>query len=123
MSLAKKPDRGFHIGSLLREGSGAARTLHRRSVVSKRAGLGDPGSRHHIGSSTVSITWMTPFDCSTSAIVTVATLPLASVTESLPGPACLIQMSPPAAVLSLAVPSPSLIAFINEAAVMRPGTT
>jgi hypothetical protein len=48
----------------------------------------DPADRH-IGSSTVSMTWITPFDCRTSAIVTMATSPLASVTVSLPGPACL----------------------------------
>jgi len=31
--------------------------------------------RYAFGSITVSITWITPFDCLTSAIVTVATLP------------------------------------------------
>ena len=30
---------------------------------------------HEAGSSTLSITWMTPFDCITSAMVTVAALP------------------------------------------------
>src|SRR5271169_831338 len=34
------------------------------------------------GSITVSMTWMTPLDCSTSAMVTMATSPLVSVTES-----------------------------------------
>jgi hypothetical protein len=37
---------------------------------------------------TVSTTWMTPFFCSTSAVVTLDLPPLASVIVSLPGPAC-----------------------------------
>jgi len=46
-----------------------------------------------------------------------------SVIESLPGPACLTMSSPPATVLSLAMPSPSFTAFMRLTAVMRPGTT
>src|SRR5665213_1071485 len=77
----------------------------------------------HIGSSTVSMTWITPFDCITLAMVTCATSPLASVMVSLPGPASLTMRSSPATVLSLAMPSPALMAFIRPAAVIWPGTT
>src|SRR5215472_10315380 len=69
------------------------------------------------GISTVSTTCITPFDCSTSAIVTIDIAPLASVTDSRPGPACLTTSSSPSTVLSLAQPPPSLTAFIRLGAV------
>src|SRR3982074_3951338 len=43
---------------------------------------------NHICISTVSTTWITPFDCSTSAIVIIDRAPLRSPTDSLPRPPC-----------------------------------
>lgn len=55
-----------------------ARTGSRPASASRVTGRegGAAGARDHIaGKSTVSITWITPFDCLTSAMVTLATLP------------------------------------------------
>jgi hypothetical protein len=46
------------------------------------------------GRRTLSMTWMTPFDWSTSAMVTVATPPFSSVTVTLP-PAFSVSSQPP----------------------------
>ena len=43
----------------------------------KATGTGDQ-SQGHLGTSTVFTTWITPFDCTTSEIVTRAALPLSS---------------------------------------------
>ncbi len=77
---------------------GRRRELHRPEKIPPRSGgsaLRPTGVNawrgRYFGSRTVSITWITPFDCSTSAIVTVAASPLASVTESLPAAGLLDQ--------------------------------
>src|SRR5262245_20348865 len=85
-----------------------------------------PGVSSHCrqpGNRTVSTTWITPLDWSTSPMVTIDLPPLASVTESLPGPACSTVRVSPATVLNMALPPPSLTAFIRLEAVRRPGTT
>ena len=50
---------------------------------------------HDAGSSTLSITWITPFDCSTSAMVTSATLPWPSRIVSMPSLAIAVRSQPP----------------------------
>ena len=45
----------------------------RASLHGHRATVGAPAKPYIAGRTTVSITWITPFDWSTSAIVTVAT--------------------------------------------------
>ena len=74
------------------------------------------------GRETALVTWMTPFDCITSAWVTVAVPPRASVRtiERPPHPAV---STPPCTVVSRAVPRPARIARIRSAAVIRPATT
>jgi hypothetical protein len=48
----------------------------RRDTRASLARAPDGRTMDHIfGSSTLSMTWMTPFDCITSAMVTLATLP------------------------------------------------
>src|SRR6188508_2948674 len=83
----------------------------------------DWGKPDQLGSRTELTTWMTPFDCSTSVMVTEDTPPLASVIVSLPAEGEVTVISPPATVLNFAWPPPSLTAFIRFVAVRRPGTT
>ena len=58
------------------EGFGKA-ALRLRGRVSRRSAL--RAADQAFGSSTLSMTWITPFDWSTSAMVTVATPPVSSV--------------------------------------------
>jgi len=74
------------------------------------------------GSSTWSITWITPFDCFTSSMVTAATPPFSSFTTTFVP--CIIAISlSPFTVVSVAVPLPALMAFTIAAASMFPATT
>lgn len=56
------------------------------------AGRTNPSS--HQGWSTPLMTWITPFDCITLAVVTVAVLPLASVTNTFLPRVCTVSGSP-----------------------------
>ena len=60
------------------------------------------------GNITVLITWMTPFDCMTLAMVISAVSPLSSVSHSWPSFSVTVSGSP-STVLSSALPPPSLI--------------
>jgi hypothetical protein len=59
--------------------SGATETQEARRAE-RTAGLADAELRrgHQLGSSTVSMTWITPFDCITFLMVILAASPLAS---------------------------------------------
>ena len=77
---------------------------------------------HLLGSSTLSRTWITPFDWVTSAMVTLAVPPLSSITVT-PAPAAVAVRLPPDTVLSTALPPPSITAFLSMAASILPATT
>src|SRR5262245_55083724 len=79
--------------------------LLRSSAGARRAAAADqPGktpvdllldTSQALGSITVSMTWMQPFDCLTSAIVTVATSPFSSVSVILSPLIFAVSMHPP----------------------------
>ena len=74
------------------------------------------------GISTVSTTWITPFDCITLAIVTVDLPPFASVRTSFLPTIWAVRV-PPWTVVSLALPLPALSFLAMSALVIRPATT
>src|SRR5262249_26105614 len=81
-----------------------------------------PCERDQLGSSTLSTTWITPFDWNTFWIVTLEAPPLASQIVSVLALASTVSSSP-STVLSLARPPLFLAASIRSLAERRPGTT
>src|SRR4030095_10408073 len=97
--------------------------------VNRAEGTGDncctdpPAERDQpLGSSTVSTTWITPFDWNTFWIVTLEALPLASQIVSALPLASTVSSSP-STVLSLARPPSLRAASIRSRAERRLGTT
>src|SRR6185503_13877482 len=96
----------------------AAREADRFPFRRKGDGATSPPEQPNyiLGRSTASTTWMTPFDCLTSAMVTVAHLPDSSPTRTLL-PSSLKVSSQPPTVLALCMPPSSLTIFMTAAAI------
>lgn len=74
-------------GTGLRQGRGAPVPAFRRREGRRNARnsiVRSEGCVRYFGSSTASTTWITPFDCVTSAMVTLATPPFSSVKDKVP---------------------------------------
>src|SRR6516164_9807686 len=120
------PNRLFQGGAWRLTGHSLVRSLNMlrgirgncQSVLSPGTGRGPSGAfERHVaghqstdqpGNNTVSITWMTPFDCMTLRMVTLAEPPLASQIQSRPSFSANVR-SAPSTVLSIAWPLPALI--------------
>src|SRR5215468_3494097 len=128
------PDAGKNhekTGVLMRIGDSkvARRAWSRRARVKRPEGTGDTAAPIHprerdqlLGRSTLSTTWITPFDWNTFWIVTLEALPLASQIVSALPLASTVSSSP-STVFSLARPPSFLAASIRSFAERRPGTT
>src|SRR5262245_39030410 len=81
-----------------------------------------PLGRDQLGSSTLSITWITPFDWNTFWIVTLEALPLGSKIMSVL-PLLSTVIFSPSTVVNSAVPPLRFAASIKSLAERRPGTT
>src|SRR5271165_7062048 len=95
------------------------RTREKKRAPSKapaRRKLRIGGRNAQPGSSTLLMTWMTPFDCITFGIVTSALSPLASITHRRPPPRSKVRSSP-STVFSIALPPPCLIMASMSASV------
>src|SRR5262245_20122334 len=78
--------------------------------------------RGQFGSTTVSTTWIKPFDWNQLAIVIRETSPLSSAT-TMSSPCMRAVSDCPSAVLSFACPPPSAICFLSALLLSLPGTT